>query len=482
MKRGFTLIELLAVIVIIAIISLIAFPVINKIVNNSRIAANARSVEGHISDIEYAIIKSSMKDGLEASYDGTYEVFGDFNFPSFPEKDNIRCSNYVIVKGNVESAEGCKADAWKKAYCYNRGENASVCVPRYTVNVTNGVKSSVKTVKEGSKLTTVLSSDEYEILDVEVLVGGTKLNSGYSYDEDTKTLVINSVNNTVQVNCSVAKKLTGFAKTIYDNNTIQKNNPTLTTTTLNSNDPVGLYRLRTTNGYGNGSGYTYYFRGNVTNNYVSFAGLTWRIVRINEDGTVRLMLLSEVANPSYSDSSPYYTESFVKPKVDSWFETKITNAGYGDKVATGNYFCQQAKAWADRVNNSPYEGQVYYDEYTPDMNCSNDVNGKGLVNTNVALISYDEMIYAGAYPYTHGDCYLCIGNAWTMSPAGKYGRTTMWFLNDSPNDKKSLRIYDVYLGAHAFSSMPVINLKADVTAHTESNTNIGSSTNPYIID
>ena len=204
MKRGFTLIELLAVIVILAIISLIAFPVINKIVNNSRIAANARSVEGHISDIEYAIIKSSMKDGLEASYDGTYEVFGDFNFPSFPEKDNIRCSNYVIVKGNVESAEGCKADAWKKAYCYNRGENASVCVPIYTVNVTNGVKSSVKTVKEGSKLTTVLSSDEYEILDVEVLVGGTKLNSGYSYDEDTKTLVINSVNNTVQVNCSVA--------------------------------------------------------------------------------------------------------------------------------------------------------------------------------------------------------------------------------------------------------------------------------------
>ena len=33
-------------------------------------------------------------------------------------------------------------------------------------------------------------------------------------------------------------------------------------------------------------GTTYYYRGNVTNNYVSFAGFIWRIVRINGDGTM----------------------------------------------------------------------------------------------------------------------------------------------------------------------------------------------------
>ena len=37
-------------------------------------------------------------------------------------------------------------------------------------------------------------------------------------------------------------------------------------------------------------GTSYYYRGNVLDNYVSFAGQTWRIVRINGDGSVRLIL------------------------------------------------------------------------------------------------------------------------------------------------------------------------------------------------
>ncbi len=36
-------------------------------------------------------------------------------------------------------------------------------------------------------------------------------------------------------------------------------------------------------------GTSYYFRGNVKNNYVKFAGFYWRIVRINGDGTIRIV-------------------------------------------------------------------------------------------------------------------------------------------------------------------------------------------------
>ena len=36
-------------------------------------------------------------------------------------------------------------------------------------------------------------------------------------------------------------------------------------------------------------GTSYYYRGSVTNNYVSFAGLTWRIIRTNGDGTIRII-------------------------------------------------------------------------------------------------------------------------------------------------------------------------------------------------
>lgn len=36
-------------------------------------------------------------------------------------------------------------------------------------------------------------------------------------------------------------------------------------------------------------GTSYYFRGNVTNNYVRFANLYWRIVRINGDNSIRII-------------------------------------------------------------------------------------------------------------------------------------------------------------------------------------------------
>ena len=37
-------------------------------------------------------------------------------------------------------------------------------------------------------------------------------------------------------------------------------------------------------------GISYYFRGNIQNNYVSFAGMCWRIVRITGDGSIKLAL------------------------------------------------------------------------------------------------------------------------------------------------------------------------------------------------
>ena len=54
-------------------------------------------------------------------------------------------------------------------------------------------------------------------------------------------------------------------------------------------------------------GTSYYYRGNVTDNFVSFADKTWRIVRINGDGTIRLILDSSAGtsafNTSYNDNA-----------------------------------------------------------------------------------------------------------------------------------------------------------------------------------
>lgn len=54
-NKGFTLIELLAVIVILAIIALIATPIILGIINDARESAKTRSAELVATGVEYAI-------------------------------------------------------------------------------------------------------------------------------------------------------------------------------------------------------------------------------------------------------------------------------------------------------------------------------------------------------------------------------------------------------------------------------------------
>ena len=54
-NKGFTLIELLAVIVILAIIALIATPIILGIINDARKEAKKRSAELAYSGVEYAV-------------------------------------------------------------------------------------------------------------------------------------------------------------------------------------------------------------------------------------------------------------------------------------------------------------------------------------------------------------------------------------------------------------------------------------------
>ena len=53
-------------------------------------------------------------------------------------------------------------------------------------------------------------------------------------------------------------------------------------------------------------GNSYYFRGNVTNNYVYFAKNWWQIIRINGDGTIRMIYTS---NPNDSNANQYISKS-----------------------------------------------------------------------------------------------------------------------------------------------------------------------------
>ena len=65
-KKGFTLIELLAVIVILAIIALIATPIVLNIISKARKSAAQDSVYGMMSAIEYAYFESLLDSSADS--------------------------------------------------------------------------------------------------------------------------------------------------------------------------------------------------------------------------------------------------------------------------------------------------------------------------------------------------------------------------------------------------------------------------------
>ena len=116
-----------------------------------------------------------------------------------------------------------------------------------------------------------------------------------------------------------------------------------------------------------------------------------------------------------------------------------------------------------------------YNKYTPNFKCSTDSNGKGQVNASIGLISYDEVVYAGGYPYQNNSNYYLYDstiNWWTMSPAGF-----------SSIDSCIWRIYNTGNIANDGSNFtdvvrPIIVIKDD----TQILSGTGTSSNPYVIN
>ena len=261
-------------------------------------------------------------------------------------------------------------------------------------------------------------------------------------------------------------------------NTVITANPTLTTSSNNTSDASGLYKSTATN---TGKP-TYYFRGNVENNYVNFAGFTWRIVRINEDGTVRLIMQDGINNnATYKFNSNYnnytymyYSNSEAKTTLESWYQTNIgSKSDLAKNVASGAYYCEQAKAKYSDSWTSGSATMTTYNKYTPDFKCIADGNGKGIVNASVGLLSYDEVVYAGGY-YNQSNSNYYLNNPaivwWTMSPVGFSGSNSfVWGVGTTGYFNYGIVTSSTRLRA-------VLNLTADTLA-----TGSGTSSDPFVI-
>ena len=170
----------------------------------------------------------------------------------------------------------------------------------------------------------------------------------------------------------------------------------------------------------------------------------------------------------------YYSNSdTTKPMVDSWYKSNITDKGYDPYVSTG-IFCEQAKVKNSIDMTSGNVTMDVYTAYTPNFKCSTDGNGKGIINSKVGLITYDEVVHAGGYNgKTNVSYYLVNGNynIWTMSPAGfsvnNYAYD--WFFDYAG-------IVSVNGVTAERSLRPVINLSSNTLV-----TGTGEKNNPYVV-
>jgi len=81
-------------------------------------------------------------------------------------------------------------------------------------------------------------------------------------------------------------------------------------------------------------GTSYLYRGTVTNNYVSFAGFTWRVVRINGDGSVRLILDGSLDLVKKEGESDYVYKNAALYALDNDGKMDFNN-DYNDNAHVG---------------------------------------------------------------------------------------------------------------------------------------------------
>ena len=100
MKRGFTLIELLAVIVILAILALIATPIVLSIIDDSKESSTIRSAEGYLRAVEYEIAQAYVT--ANRITEGVFNVLSGGNICIDGYSNNECTGNILEIEYNNE--------------------------------------------------------------------------------------------------------------------------------------------------------------------------------------------------------------------------------------------------------------------------------------------------------------------------------------------------------------------------------------------
>ena len=179
-KKGFTLIELLAVIVVLAIIALIATPIVMNTIKRSKKGAAERSADNYIKQVETAVAEERLN--KNEVLEGEYQITSDGNLCrdksascSDEEKIKIEMSGTKPTSGKIKITNGSvdqssssmtvgdytvSYNSTKKTYEATEKGNTTPATPQPTKRYTNGevVYFDVTTGKKCSNYTETQSN------------------------------------------------------------------------------------------------------------------------------------------------------------------------------------------------------------------------------------------------------------------------------------------------------------------------------------
>ena len=278
-------------------------------------------------------------------------------------------------------------------------------------------------------------------------------------------------------------------------------------------------------------GTSYYYRGAVDNNWVQFGTnssgqpLYWRIVRINGDGSIRLiyngtstattgnstMINTGLAFNTSSNNNMYVgymyqsnqvhglvESSNIKKELDEWYFDNLTDEGEADKIDGNAGFCGDRTSTTTNggaPNNTGGTGttRTYYGaryrlntNKTPSFKCTYEdaskvkqdlyttngsSKGNGKLTYPIGLITADEVAFAGEVAGSSNSSYYLYNNAnyWTMSPYYfRNGYANVFFVNSGG------AFSNYYVDWTDCGVRPVINIRSNVEL-----TGTGSQNDPF---
>ena len=361
-----------------------------------------------------------------------------------------------------------------------------------------------------------------------------KVNDGEDKEEKTQTITAPSNTTTENVTQNIkvwAVDKAGNKSDLYaEENVTVTPMKTLKSKILEDNDVKadnksnkGLVYISNSK-YLEGNNTIYYFKGNVTNNNVLFAGYCWKIIRTNDSGGIRMIysglpvngtcdvpdnqraLTSSVYNDSakdaryvgymYGNSCNSYTEchenindSTVKKYLDNWYSKNLSN--YTEYMDLNAVYCNDRTSYKTIAFTNPGGGygttNGYFAGFLRSENNNNlpkyatlkctNINDQFSVNSGnkklkypIALITVDEVYMAGVDTRN----YLYNSAMWMMTMTPGYYDSTNGNWRIAIEKYGSIRSHNLNA---SYIVRPVISLTDKVTI-TKGN---GEAKTPYVV-